>query len=99
MALLQGLESSGNRAIPRLLVFGDSRHVIFKMIIGYPTRSIKYRRLYDRIYQLPLSASIDQFYILRENNAQEDALENIGASLPQGLISINNEKAYPKPIP
>ena len=90
MALLQGLDSSDIRSIPRLLVFGDSRHVILKMIIGYPTGSINCRRLYDRISQLLLPASIDYFHILRENNAQEDALENIGTCLP--LRSHLNKK-------
>ena len=99
MALLQGLDFLDIRAIPRLLVFGDSRHVILKMITSYSSGSIKCRRLYDIISHLPLSVSIDFFHILRANNAQEDALANIGASLPQGHISISNLEPFPKPIP
>ena len=99
LALLHGLEILDNRAISILLVFGDSRHLILKLTSGYPLGSIKCRRLYNRIIQLPLPASIDYFHILRANNAQADALENIGASLPQGFISLNNEEVSPKPIP
>ena len=94
----QGRDFSDIRAIPRLLVFGDSRHVILKMITGYSTGSIKCRGLYDRISHLPLLVSIDFFHILRANHAQVDALANIGASFPQGHISINNLEPFPKPI-
>ena len=63
MALLQGLELLDTIAIPRLVVFGDSRQVIYKMINGYSTGSIQWRRLYDRITPL-LSNKIDLFHIL-----------------------------------
>ena len=99
IALLRGLDFSDIRAIPRLLVFGDSCHVILKMITDYSTGSIKCRRLYDIISHLPLPVSIDFFHILRANNAQADALANIGASFPQGHISIKNLKPFLKPIP
>ena len=99
MALLQALEIIDNRDISRLLVFGDSRHVIHKITSGYTFGSINCRSLYGRIIQLPLPANIDYFHILRTNNAQVDALANISTSLPQGFISLNNKEARPKPIP
>ena len=83
LALLQGLEMLDKRIISSLLVFGDSRHVILNMIIGYTAGSIKCRRLYKMIIQLPLPASISYYHILRANNAKVDSLENRGASLPQ----------------
>ena len=87
------------RTISSLLVFGDSRHVILKMKIGYPSGSIKCRRLYKRISQLHLSENIAYFHILRENNAKVDSLENRGASLPQGIILLNDDEASVKHIP
>ena len=98
MALMQGLEFLDTTALYKLLVFGDSRHVILKMIFGYTTGSINCRRLYDRITLL-LTGKIKFFHILRENNAQADALANLGASLPQGHISINNCDSGVTPIP
>ena len=99
MALLQGLEIIDRRYISRLLVFRDSRRVIHKMTSGYTSRSINCRRLFGRITQPPLLANIDYFHILRENNAQVDAQENIGTSIPQGFISLNYEEARTKTIP
>ena len=77
----------------------SSHHFIHKMTYGYTSGSIHCRRLYGRITQLPLPYNIDYFHILRKNNAQEDALANIGTSLLQGFISLNHEEARPKPIP
>ena len=97
MALMQGLELLDAISNSRLLVFGDSRHVILKMITGYSTGSVNCRRLYD-IITLLLLGRIEFFHILRANNAQADALANLGASLPQGHISINNLDSDTKPI-
>ena len=98
MALFQGLDLIDVRAIPRLLVFRDSRHVILKMITDYSSSSINCRRLFD-IITLLITGSIEFFNILGANNAQEDSLDNIGASLPQGHISIDNYALIHKPIP
>ena len=98
MALMQGLEFLDSIAISRLLVFGDSRHVIHKMITSYSTCSINCKRLYDRITPL-LTSRIEFFHILRANNALMNALANQGASLPQEHIRINNIDTGTKPIP
>ena len=54
MALLQGLELLDTIDSSKRAIFGNSRQVIYKMINGYTTGSIKCRRLYDRITTLPL---------------------------------------------
>ena len=79
--LLQGLEMIDAKSITRLIILGDSRQVILKMKIGYPTGSIKCRRLHSRIQQLHLPESIEYSHILKENNAKEEIMENKGASL------------------
>ena len=98
MALMQGLDLINALTIPRLMVFGDSRQVIYKMIHGYPTGSINCKRLYDRISS-HLSSQVEFFHILRANNVLMHALANQGALLPQGYISINDLNMVIKPIP
>ena len=81
MALLQGMEILANTNHSRIAIFGDSRHVIYKMINGYTLGSIKCRRLYDKITPL-LSKNYEFYHILYANNASADALDNVGASFP-----------------
>ena len=97
-ALLQGLHSLVNKDLHKIAIFGDSRHVIFKMINGYTSGSINYRRLYDKDKPL-MSKSYELFHILHSNNPAMDALENMGASLPQGHFSLNGKAPYVKFIP
>ena len=52
MALLQGMEILANIDLPRIAIFRDSRHVIYKMINGYTSGSIKCRQMYDKIIPL-----------------------------------------------
>ena len=68
------------------------------MINGYTTGSIKFRRLHDKIIPL-MSKSYDLIHILRTNNLAVDALENMGAFLPQGQISLNSQVPHIIPIP
>ena len=98
MALLQGLELLDTIDYSRIAIFGDLRKVIYKMINGYYTGSIKCRRMYDRITPL-LSDNYEFYHILRANNASADALANIGASFPQGHFCINGLGISIKPIP
>ena len=98
MALLQGLELLDTIDSSRIAVFGDSRQVIYKMINGYTSGSIKCRQLYDRITPL-LSNKYEFYHILQANNAPADALANIGASLPQGHYCFNGLDTSLKPIP
>ena len=98
LALLQGLKILANKDLSRITIFGDSRHVIYKMINGYTTGSIKCRRLHDKITPL-LSKHYEFFHILRTNNTVADALANMGAFLPQGQFCLNGQTPHPKPIP
>ena len=98
MALLQGMEILANTNLSRIAIFGDSRHVIDKMLNGYTIDSIKCRRLYDKITPL-LSKNYGFYHILRANNVVADALANEGASLPQGHFCHNGLAINSKPIP
>ena len=98
MALLQGLEILDTIDSSKIAVFGDSRQVIYKMINGYTSVSIKCRRLYDRITPL-IPDNYEFYHILRANNASADALANIGASFPQGHFFLNGLGISTKPIP
>ena len=84
--------------IHKVLIFGDSRHVIYKMINGYPLGAIKCRRLHGKA-KLLMSSSYEIYHILRQNNIAADSMANVGASLPQGLISQNGAQPSLKPIP
>ena len=81
MAILQGMKILASTDLCRVAIFGDSRHVIYKMLNGYTTGSIKCRRLYEKITPL-LSIHYEFYHILRTNNVAADALANVGASLP-----------------
>ena len=96
--LLQGMEILANTDLSRIAIFGDSRHVIYKMLNGYTTGSIKCRRLYDKITPL-LSKHYEFYHILHANNAAADALANEGASLPHGHYYLNGLGIKSKPIP
>ena len=98
LALLQGLQSLVSKDLHKIAIFGDSQHVIFKMINGYTTGSINCRRLYDKAMPL-MSKSYELFHILRINNPAADALANMGASLPQGHFILNGKYPYTKFIP
>ena len=98
LGLLQGLKILSNKDLSRIMIFGDSRHVIYKMINGYTTGSIKCHCLHDKITPL-LSKHYEFFHILRINNTAADALANTGASLPQGQFCLNGQTPHPKSIP
>ena len=98
IALLQGLMILVDSSHYKVTIFGNSRHVIYKMLNGYTTSSIKCHRLYDKITPL-LSTHYEFFHILRLNNVAADALENVGASLPQGHFQLNGIDTPLKPIP
>ena len=98
MALLQGLTILVDTDLFRVAIFGDSRHVIYEILNGYTTGSIKCRRLYDKTTPL-LSPHYEFYHILRSNNVITDELANVGASLPQGHLQLNGVDSPPKPIP
>jgi len=97
-ALLQGLRILVDSNLDKVAIFGDSRHVIYKMINGYTTGSIKCRRLYDKAAAL-LSPCYEFYHILRTNNVIADEMANEGASLPQGQLKLNGVNSPPLPIP
>ena len=92
------MEILANTDHSRIVIFGDSRQVIYKMINGYTSSSIKCRQLYDKIIPV-LSNNYELYHILHANNASADALANIGASFPQGHYSLNGLGISIKPIP
>ena len=98
LSLLQGLKILAIKDLSRIAILGDSRHVIYKMINGYPTGSIKCRHLHEKITHL-LSKHYEFYHILLENNVVDDTLANMGASLPQGHYCLNGQNSQPKPIP
>ena len=98
MALLQGLHLTRDKNLWKVLIFGDSRHVIYKMINGYPTGDIKCHRLYKKA-KLLLPQSFEVFHILRQNNKEADIMANIVASLSQGLYSQDGDPPSLKFIP
>ena len=98
MALLQGLRILRSKQLRNVLIIGDSRHVIYKLINGYPTGAIKCHRLYDKVKSL-MSQSFEAFHILRENNSAADSLANVGARLPQGHFSQDGNPPLLKHIP
>ena len=81
LTLLQGMKILANKDLLKIAIFGDSRHVIYKMFNGYTTGSIKCHRLHDKITPL-LTKHYELYHILRTNNVAPDALANTGASLP-----------------
>ena len=87
------------KSITRLIILGDSHQVILKMRIGYPTGSIKCKRMHSRIQRLHLPESTYYYHILRENNAKADKMANKGASLSQGSIILDGEETSYKHIP
>ena len=80
------------------MIFGDSRHVIFKLINGYTSGSVNCRCLFDKAKPL-MSKSYETFHILHHNNSAADALANVGASLSQGHYSQNGNTPIFKFIP
>ena len=98
MALLQGLQLIRDKKLRKVLIFRDSRHVIYKLINGYPTGAIKCRRLYKKA-KLLMSQSFEVFHILQHNNKEADNMANVGASLPQGHYSQDGDPPYLKFIP
>ena len=98
MALLQGIQLIRDKKLRKVLIFGDSRHVIYKLINGYPTGAIKCRRLYKK-NKLLMSQSFEVFHILRHNNKEAVIMANVGASLPQGHYSQDGDPPYLKFIP
>ena len=98
MALLQGLTILADYDLNKVAIFGDSRHVIYKMLNGYTTGSIKCHWLYDKITPL-LSTHYEFYHILRSNNVATDDLANVGASLPQGHFQLNGLDTPPSLYP
>ena len=98
LALLQGMKILANKDLFRNAIFGDSRHIIYKIPNGYTRGSIKCHHRHDKITPL-LSKHYEFYHILRTNNVDTDALANMGASLPQGHYCLNGQDSHLKPIP
>ena len=98
MALLQGLRILQAKNYRKVLIFGDSKHVISKLINGYPSGAINCRRLYNKVKTLMLH-SYEPFHILRINNSAADIMANMGASLLQGFYKQDGNPPFLKYIP
>ena len=82
----------------KVLIFGDSKHVISKLINGYPSGAINCCRLYNKVKPL-MHHSFEPLHILRINNSAADAMANIRASLPQGVYKQDGDPPSHKFIP
>ena len=98
LALLQGLQLLHAKNYRKVLIFGDSKHVISKLINGYPSRAVNCRRLFDKA-KLLMSKSYETLHILRHNNSAADIMANMGASLPQGHYRQNENPPILKYVP
>ena len=98
LALLQGLQLLHSQNYRKVLIFGDSKHVISKMINGYPMGAVNCRRLYKKA-KLLMHNSYQPLHILRLNNSAGDIMANLGASLPQGHYKQNGNPIIHKHIP
>ena len=98
LALVQGLHILNAKKLRKVLIFGDSRHVIYNLINGYPAGAVKCRRLFEKA-KLLMSNSYEALNILRHNNKAVDSIANVGATLPQGHYSRNRNLPILKFIP
>ena len=98
LALLQGLQFLHSQNYCKVLIFGDSKHVISKMINGYPKGAVNCRRLYKKA-KLLMHKSYKPLHILQLNNSAADIMANLGASLPQGHYRQNGNSISHKHIP
>ena len=98
LALIQGLHLLNTKKLRKVLIFGDSRHVFYKLINGYPTGAVKCRHLFGKA-RILMSNSYEAFHILRHNNTAADSMANVGASLPQGHYSQDGNLLILKYIP
>ena len=98
LALLQGLQFLHSQNYRKVLIFGDSKHVISKMINGYPKGAVNCRRLYKKS-KLPMHNSYKPLHILQLNNSTTEIMANLGASLPQGHYKKNGNSITHKHIP
>ena len=98
LALIQGLHLLNTKKLCKVLILGDSKHVIDKLINGYPTGVVKCCRLFEKA-KLLMSKSYEAFHILRHNNNAADSLANVGTTLPQGHYSQDGNHPILKFIP
>ena len=63
LALLQGLQLLQEKQYQKVLIFGDSKHVISKLINGYPKGAVKCRRLYNKV-KILMQSTYKPFRIL-----------------------------------
>ena len=98
MALIQGLHLLNTKKLHKVLIFRDSRHVIYNLINGYPVGAVKCRRLFEKA-KLLMSNSYEALHILQHNNKAADGMDNVGATLPQGHYSQDGNHPILKFIP
>ena len=98
LALLQGLQLLQDKNYQKVLIFGDYKHVISKLIDGYPSGAVNFRRLFNKAKPLMLK-SYESHHIIHSNNTAADTMANLGASLPQGQFRHNGNPPTLKFVP
>ena len=98
LALLQGLQLLQDKNYQKVLIFGDSKHVISKLIYGYPLGAVNCRRLFNKANIL-MPKTYEPLHILRLNNSAADIMANMGASLPQGHYRQDGNPPILKYVP
>ena len=88
LALFSRLELMKQLNITKIIVLGDSKQVIYKMINLYNKGAVKIRRIYDCIRQVTTNAQDSCLHILRGNNSETYKLANQGAKLKMGFSKV-----------
>ena len=85
VALFFRLELAKQLNITKIIVLGDSKQVVYKMINGYNKGVVKIRRINERIQQVTANTQVSYIHILRGNNSEANKLANQGAKLKMGF--------------
>lgn len=98
-ALLQGLRSVKESKIQSLIVVGDSKLIIGKMISNASIGNNLLDSVLDRAKkEASKFFRINFFQVLRENNQIKDRFANNATLIKEGIININGD-VYDLPIP
>jgi ribonuclease HI len=91
LALWQGLNQAMLLNIRDLVVLGDSRVIIQALNQSSILENALFQHSLDKIKLLMRQfQTIQIFHVLRENNSQADEEANMGASLGQGILLLND---------
>ena len=74
--------------ITKIIVLGDSKQVIYKMINDYNKGAIKIKRIYECIRQVTANAQVSYLHILWGNNSETNKMENQGVKLKMASTKV-----------